>query len=101
MTCQVHQESGWRVGRAGSNSPPSSMFFEDTIASRVAILRDPAQMLDYYHSYGKLYSIIVWQNLKGLGLCLNGKWAWTGLQVILDVWWFDTGSCKDYINARF
>lgn len=42
-----------------------------------------------------------WQNLKGLGLCLNGKWAWTGLQVILDVWWFDTGSCKDYINAGF
>lgn len=101
MTCQVHQEPGRRAGRAGSISPPISTFLEDSIASRVAILRDPAQMLDYYYSYGKLYSIMVWQNLKGLGLRLNGKWAWTGLQVILDAWWFDTGSCKDYINAGF
>lgn len=58
-------------------------------------------MLDYYCSYGKSWSITVWQKLKGLGLHLNGKWAWIGLQVIWASWWFDTVSCKDCISAWF
>lgn len=80
----LHQRVFWRCYSFKSSNPQT-----------------PARMLDYDYSYGKLHSIIVWQNLKGLGLCVNGKWTWTGLQVVLDTWWFDAGGCKDYINGGF
>lgn len=86
---------------AWSTSQHAVVLFKAAVALGVAVLGDPAQMLDYYYSYGKSQSITVWQNLKGLGLCLNGKWAWTGLQVILASWWFDTVSCKDCISTWF
>lgn len=70
MTYQLQQDSSWQVCKAGFISPPIAMFFGDDTASRVAILRDPAPILGYFFSYGKLYSIMVWQNLKSLGLCL-------------------------------
>lgn len=66
-------ESGRYVGRAESISPHTRVFFKDAVAVGVATFRDPAHMLSYYYSDGKSHSITVWQNLKGLGLCLNGK----------------------------